>query len=1370
MKRIARLSFVITASVGQLAKALGRASKSFEDFQKAAKTAESAISKSFVRLDARIGVAGKRIATTIGTIRGALAAFSTGEAVKAPAALADNFRKLDTSINKAGQRLKRGIGSINKSLGTLNTAATATAKSAVASQKKISAAWKKMDSDVSGAGKRIRASVFNVRNSFIALGAAAVTKKAIDFASDFESALTNVDTLLDESSVAIGDYREQLLELSKASSKELIDLTAGLYQTISAGIPAVEGASGAFALLNEAQKAAVAGQATTEQAVDALVSSVNAYRDSGLSAADASDKLFTIVKKGRTTFPQLAANIGKVAGTAAIFGVSFDDMGGAIAALTRVLPSTEESMVALQAIILGLITPPADVGAKFKDLGIDLTAAGLKTNGLVGTLTKLKEAIGGDNDALVKLFPNVRALKGAAILLGSGFEDLVNFSNDLKTSTGETDKAYQKISKTFANTAKIFASQVQTVFVEAGTKVLPRLQTALKKLGDFIVSNQEQIGVAFEGFIDLLFRVGGFVINQGPTIATFFATAFVATKIAAATAALVKFVTMLKTAAAVAASSGAGAGAAFATNFKSAIGGLKSVIVNLLRSPNLLGLVIAAATVLGIAFGKFFGAGTKTGIERFRDQLDELAKVRQATDKAAAKAKSLRARGVSPEEARGIESGALLEIPESPARQQIGKAAASIEEVFKKLDTIQAKRLAKARINAEEAKRVRVDAARDAAKIEADSIAFVLEKRLAAGVAATETELTRGTAAETALKSADEAARNQLRLVESLRKRTDEAEFSALKGQEAVQSATQRRQQAEFDEFGQQLEAEKALRDALESETDKQRAKRLKKEAAAAASGAEERAAAIAAQVAEEAAEEEQTARDKINRDAGVEQAAFSLRTQLFRQFVAASVEGSDAQLEFRIDAINLEFAETKSAIEREQQLRTLSINTSAAERIAAESEATLKIKTAELQAAAEISAVREALQKKRGNEQIAALRKLQKFFADEEKQEAVQEAEDKKVTDAADKAFRATRVGGGLRAVTDIAGAEITKDIGLGGAGDALASALGVIAPGLAAVVKLPEMLNAAGEFLSTGLADFVGGLGDAFVNFFEGLGEFPDQLAGIIEDLPDIIGSIIAAAVPAILKISITLIPKLVVAFISLIKRGFEGLKDVVAGLFEAGAKAFLEKLLEGLKAGLAGLLGGDDITVGSAVGGGLGAVGGGILGIPFGPAGIAAGAFLGAAVGGGLGRMVEGWFHQGGFVGKEQRNPLGAAALLAAGAPSFQAGGLVSGVNQALQRAIRSGVGDDVPAVLQAGEAVISRQGVAALGEDNIRRANRGQGPLAPGLRAQVVIQGSGPLESLIENVVIELLEDDSSSLRAQADRDSRVAFAAPVRGRR
>ena len=371
---------------------------------------------------------------------------------------------------------------------------------------------------------RLRTAIYSIRSALALLGTGVGVKESLGLATQFERELASVNTLLVSAQTPIESYREQILKLSRESSKDIIDLTKGLYTTISAGIPAIEGAAGAFELLTQAQKAAVAGDATTRQSVNALLTTVKAYSQTGITAAEASDKLFTTVRLGRTTFEDLSTSIGRILGITGAFNLSLDETLASVATITRVIPSTAESITQIRALIRDIVKPAKQVSNIIKQINeqtgapLEFSAAALKDQGLSGIIQQILDVTGGDPDILARLFPNVRALGGAAILTAGTFKDFVSALDDLKNSAGATDLALSKVEGTIVEQSKVIKNRFQKVLIEIGERSFPLIRDVLEEIGDFVENNAGKFASFFGNLVQTLAKVFRFIKENFDTI------------------------------------------------------------------------------------------------------------------------------------------------------------------------------------------------------------------------------------------------------------------------------------------------------------------------------------------------------------------------------------------------------------------------------------------------------------------------------------------------------------------------------------------------------------------------------------------------------------------------------------------------------------------------------------------------------------------------------------------------------------------------------------------------------------------------------------------------------------------------------------
>ena len=110
----------------------------------------------------------------------------------------------------------------------------------------------------------------------------------IDMAASFETGFARITTLLDGPKSAFEEFRQEILEVAKTSAFAAEDLTTGIYQAISAGIPQEE----VLGFTESAEKVAIGANSTLTEAVEVLTTAVNGFKNENMDAAKAANILF----------------------------------------------------------------------------------------------------------------------------------------------------------------------------------------------------------------------------------------------------------------------------------------------------------------------------------------------------------------------------------------------------------------------------------------------------------------------------------------------------------------------------------------------------------------------------------------------------------------------------------------------------------------------------------------------------------------------------------------------------------------------------------------------------------------------------------------------------------------------------------------------------------------------------------------------------------------------------------------------------------------------------------------------------------------------------------------------------------------------
>jgi TP901 family phage tail tape measure protein len=336
--------------------------------------------------------------------------------------------------------------------------------------------------------------------------------------ADFEQQMANVSTMLDEPAKYMEAYKDGVRKMSVEFGEGTDTLAKGLYDILSASIDPAK----ALDVLAVSAKAAKAGLTDTGVAADAITTILNAYGLSADHAQSVSDLLFKTVKKGKTTFAELAPSIGMVATTAASAGVPLEELGAAIATMTRNGVKTENAVTALNAIISTFLKPTDEAAAYAKKLGFEMSSAAIKSEGLEGIFKKISKL---PPDAVSKLFPNIRALRGVLPAL----RNMEGFSDDIeimKNRAGATETAFAKMSKTLSmafNKLKQAGLLALSVIGEALADDLRKaagvFMRVISAVTTFIKQNKKLVVTAAK-VVGLIALIGGGLLTLGAIAGT----------------------------------------------------------------------------------------------------------------------------------------------------------------------------------------------------------------------------------------------------------------------------------------------------------------------------------------------------------------------------------------------------------------------------------------------------------------------------------------------------------------------------------------------------------------------------------------------------------------------------------------------------------------------------------------------------------------------------------------------------------------------------------------------------------------------------------------------------------------------------------
>lgn len=380
---------------------------------------------------------------------------------------------------------------------------------------------KKIKRDVAKIGKKIGDSIGNTGRKMTMgltvpiLGAAGASVK---LATDANRSLASIGTLIPGQRDKLESYRKELDDLAISSATSFETLSDGLYQSISA----LGDNAQAMTALKVANRAAMAGMADTKDAVTLLSGVAKGYNDvSDEMIQKTSDLAFTTVKLGVTTFPELAASMGKVTPIASAVGVSVEELFGHMATLTGVTGETSEVSTQLASIMGRLLKGGDGLDSVFKKLGAksgqDLID---KTGGLQQALMAMKEAVGGSDAAFSKLLGRKEAILAGMTLTGIQAENAGIKIDAMKNAVGAADDAYREQTEG-VNAGefqfKQFIETLKSLGRAIGDKLIPIFTRWGQKLKPII----DKVVAMDDATLEMYMKIAGAVAVVGPAFMIF---------------------------------------------------------------------------------------------------------------------------------------------------------------------------------------------------------------------------------------------------------------------------------------------------------------------------------------------------------------------------------------------------------------------------------------------------------------------------------------------------------------------------------------------------------------------------------------------------------------------------------------------------------------------------------------------------------------------------------------------------------------------------------------------------------------------------------------------------------------------------------
>jgi len=314
--------------------------------------------------------------------------------------------------------------------------------------------------------------------------ATALTAVAGEY-NQLDVATRSMTTLGDEAEALAPKLKEVSITLSQELPFAAGELQNAFTNAIASGIKGGEKELSKF--VETAAKLAVGGGTGIDEATAGLAATLNAFGASANDAEKYADIFFNTVNYGVVSVDELNQYLSQVTPTAAAAGISFENVGAAVALLTQKGVPASQAMTKLNAMLIEVQKPSPGLRKAMKAAGLSVEELQkvMKDEGLPAALDLLQKAFEKTGVSATQAFGSSEAASAFNVLQGQAGE-FKTFLDDVSNTAGSAENAFNKMSGSFENQMKIMKNAITSSLFPAIESLLPLVTDLIKELGSIL--------------------------------------------------------------------------------------------------------------------------------------------------------------------------------------------------------------------------------------------------------------------------------------------------------------------------------------------------------------------------------------------------------------------------------------------------------------------------------------------------------------------------------------------------------------------------------------------------------------------------------------------------------------------------------------------------------------------------------------------------------------------------------------------------------------------------------------------------------------------------------------------------------------------
>ena len=356
-------------------------------------------------------------------------------------------------------------------------------------------------------------------NAFKAVGVAAAAAVAAAFgkivfeagkmAMEFETAFAQIQGLVGLSKEEVEELEKAARELGPSFGKSSQEAADALFFITSAGLRGAD----AIDVLEASLKASAIGLGDVNAIANTATAAMNTYGASNLSGTEAVEALAEAVRLGQFAPEELASSLGQVIPISNELGISFQETTGLIAGLTKTGLPASQAVTGIKAAMQAFLKPTSEAQAMLEKYGFttDEVKDSIEQDGFLGTMVKLREAFGENEEDFTRVIGSIEGLNGVLALTGENVEVNQEIVAQMTDEFLIMDEAMAIVEDTAQHKFNVAMEKTKDSLLEIGLALIEKLQPYLD---DFLAWIDEHGPAIEEGFDNIFTTIDEFLSSE----------------------------------------------------------------------------------------------------------------------------------------------------------------------------------------------------------------------------------------------------------------------------------------------------------------------------------------------------------------------------------------------------------------------------------------------------------------------------------------------------------------------------------------------------------------------------------------------------------------------------------------------------------------------------------------------------------------------------------------------------------------------------------------------------------------------------------------------------------------------------------------